>query len=183
MVNINRLMTEADLTHPNKRPEEPRTDVNADSITDKESNQVPDMNEANDHPVGTSIGTVGGVAAGSAGAVVGGIVGGIIGGVAGNEASDAINPVEEDAYWREQHRDSPYFHESRSTYDDLDYDRDYRSAYEVGYKNRPLFDSDTHFEQVETELRTQWEAIKGPSRLDWEQAKYAAKDAWLRAPC
>jgi hypothetical protein len=179
MVNINRLMTEADLTHPNKRPEEPRTDVNADSITDKESNQVPDMNEANDHPVGTSIGTVGGVAAGSAGAVVGGI----IGGVAGNEAADAINPVEEDAYWREQHRDSPYFHESRSTYDDLDYDRDYRSAYEVGYKNRPLFDSDTHFEQVETELRTQWEAIKGPSRLDWEQAKYAAKDAWLRAPC
>lgn len=191
MVNINRPMTEADLTHPNKRPEEPRTDVHADPINDKGSNRVPDMNEANDHPVGTSIGTVGGVAAGAAlgsavgpaGAVVGGIVGGIIGGVAGNEAADAINPVEEDAYWREQHRDSPYFHESRSTYDDLDYDRDYRSAYEVGYKNRPLFDSDTHFEQVETELRTQWEAIKGPSRLDWEQAKYAAKDAWLRAPC
>lgn len=65
MVNINRPMTEADLTHPNKRPEEPRTDVNADSIIDKESNRVPDMNEANAHPVGTSIGTVGGVAAGA----------------------------------------------------------------------------------------------------------------------
>ena len=61
MVNINRPMTEADLTHPNKRPEEPRTDVNADPISDKESNRVPDRNEANAHPVGTSIGTVGGV--------------------------------------------------------------------------------------------------------------------------
>ncbi|MFH7764615.1 hypothetical protein [Acinetobacter sp. BSP-28] len=187
MVNINRPMMEADLTHPNKRPEEPRTDVHADPISDKESNRVPDMNEANDHPVGTSIGTVSGVAAGaaleSAAGPAGAVVGGIIGDVVGNEAADAINPVEEDAYWREQHRDRPYFHETQNTYSDLDYDRDYRVAYEVGYKNRPLFDSDTHFEQVETELRTQWEAIKGPSRLDWEQAKYAAKDAWLRAPC
>lgn len=181
MVNINRLMMEADLTHPNKRPEEPRTDVNADSITDKESNQVPDMNEANDHPVGTSIGTVGGVAAGSAGAVVGGIVGGIIGGVAGNEAADAINPVEEDAYWREQHRDSPYFHESRSTYDDLDYDRDYRSAYQVGYGSRSQYDPNVEFEHVEPELRSKWENTKDQSRLSWEEAKYAAKDAWHRA--
>lgn len=141
--------------------------------------------------VATSVGTLGGAAVGATlrmvggppGAVVGGLVGGIVGGIAGNDIADKANSAEEDAYWREQHRDLPYFHESRSTYDDLDYDRDYRSAYEVGYKNRPLFDSDTHFEQVETELRTQWEAIKGQSRLDWEQVKYAAKDAWLRAPC
>lgn len=35
MVNISRPMAEADLTHPNKRPEESRTDVNANSIIDK----------------------------------------------------------------------------------------------------------------------------------------------------
>ncbi|WP_166168815.1 hypothetical protein [Acinetobacter sp. SA01] len=161
-----------------------RPDLNS---PETKSHRVPDMNEAGDHLVATDAGTLGGAAVGATLRMVGGpadaVVGGIVGSVAGNEAADAINPAEEDAYWRELHRDRPYFHETLNTYSDLDYDRDYRGAYEVGYKNRPLFDNDTHFEQVETELRTQWEAIKGQSRLDWEQAKYAAKDAWLRAPC
>jgi hypothetical protein len=203
MVNTNRPGTESDLSHPNNQPEQQRTNVNADPATNTgsdrvASNRVPDMTEAGDHPVGTSVGAVGGVAAGAAlgaiaqgaaigsaagpvGAVVGGLVGGVIGGVAGNELAEALNPAEEDRYWREQHHTAPYFNEARNTYSDLDYERDYRGAYEVGYRNRALFDQDTHFEQVEPELQRQWEANKGQSRLDWEEAKYAAKDAWLRA--
>jgi hypothetical protein len=72
MVNINRPMAEADLTHPNKRPEEPRTDVHADLISDKESNRIPDMNEAGDHLVATSAGTLGGAAVGATLRMVGG---------------------------------------------------------------------------------------------------------------
>jgi len=191
MVNTNRPVTESDLTNPNHRPEQQRT-------TDTESNSVPDMNEAGDHPVGTSVGAIGGVAGGAAlgsiaagaavgstagpvGAVVGGLVGGIIGGVAGNELAEALNPAEEDAYWREQHHKTPYFNETRNTYNDLDYDRDYRSAYQVGYGNRAQYDRDTEFEHVEPELRSKWESTKDQSRLNWEEAKYAAKDAWHRA--
>jgi len=163
-----------------------RPDLNSPAT---ESHRVPDMAEAGDHLAATSAGTVGGAALGATlgmvggppGAVVGGLVGGIVGGLAGNDIAQKANPEEEDTYWREQHKDRPYFHETRTTHHDLDYDRDYRGAYEVGYKNRPLFDSDTHFEQVEPELQSQWEGSKGQSRLNWEQAKFAAKDAWLRA--
>lgn len=170
----------------------PRTDDSARPELNSpatDSHRVPDMNEAGDHLAATSAGTLGGAALGATlgmvggppGAVVGGLIGGIVGGIAGNDIAQKANPEEEDAYWREQHQERPYFNETRNIHNDLDYDRDYRGAYEVGYKNRPLFDSDTHFEQVEPELQTQWEGSKGQSRLKWEQAKFAAKDAWLRA--
>lgn len=101
--------------------------------------------------------------------------------VAENVAARSTNLTEGDVGGRVQHVSRPYFQHSSHTDHDLDDDRDYRTAYELGYRNRPLFDSDTHFEQVEPELRIQWEAVKGQSRLDWAQVKYAAKDAWLCA--
>jgi uncharacterized protein YcfJ len=154
-----------------------------------DSHRVPDMNEAGDHLAATSTGTLGGAAIGATlgmvggppGAVVGGLVGGIVGGIAGNDIADKADPDEEDAYWREQHRERPYFHETRNTYSDLDYDRDYRGAYQVGYGNRSQYDRNTEFEHVEPELRSKWETTKDQSRLSWEEAKYAAKDAWHRA--
>lgn len=163
-----------------------RPDLNSPAT---ESHRVPDMNEAGDHLAATGAGTLGGAAVGATlgmvggppGAVVGGIVGGIVRGIAGNDIAQTANPEEEDAYWREQHRERPYFHETRNTYADLDYDRDYRSAYQVGYGSRSQYDPNVEFEHVEPELRSKWENTKDQSRLSWEEAKYAAKDAWHRA--
>lgn len=86
----------------------------------------------------------------------------------------------EDNYWRDEYHNRPYFNETRSTYGDLDYDRDYRGAYRVGYENRPMYEHDTDFDRAEPELRTKWEQLKGESRLNWEEAKFAVKDAWHR---
>jgi hypothetical protein len=36
------------------------------------------------------------------------------------------------------------------------------------------------FEDLEPELRTQYERVKGKSRLAWEDAKHAARAAWDR---
>ena len=65
-------------------------------------------------------------------------------------------------------------------YSDLDYDRDYRGAYQVGYENRSRYDRQTEFSHAEPELRTKWEQVKGNTRLNWEEAKFAVKDAWDR---
>ncbi|APX62545.1 glycine zipper domain-containing protein [Acinetobacter schindleri] len=178
-----------------------RPDLN---LPDTESHRVPDMNEAGDHPVATSAGTLGGAAAGAAigavggpaGAVVGGLVGGVVGGLAGNEMAESARPTldtpegialsgsenlqDDDHYWREQHHQTPYYSESRNVYGDLDYDRDYRSAYRLGYENREYYNG-KEFNEAEPDLRTKWEQVKGDSRLNWEEAKFAVKDAWHRA--
>lgn len=182
--------------------ESARPDLN---IPNTESNRVPDMNEAGDHPVATSAGTLGGAAAGAAigsvggpaGAVVGGLVGGVVGGLAGNEAAEAARPTvdtpegialsgtenlqdDDDHYWREQYQHRPYYSEARTVYSDLDYDRDYRGAYRLGHEQRSHYDHDTDFDRAEPNLRQKWEQAKGESRLSWEQAKFAVKDAWDR---
>ena len=152
-------------------PKEVRDDLNADPIT----------GEPGAHPVGTGVGAAGGAAAGGpVGAVVGGVVGAVVGGLAGKEVGEAINPTEEAAYWRENSVHTPYYSEARSTYSDLDYDRDYDIAYRVGYENRGAYDANTRFEDAESDLKLKWEQMKGESRLTWEQAKYAVRDAWNR---
>lgn len=153
---------------------------------------------------GAAVGATAGLVGGPPGAVVGGIIGGVVGGIAGNDIASPDHPKQmdnyehpenhpeadnyqhpdtikqEDDYWRTEHTNRPYYTESRTTYSDLDYDRDYRGAYRVGYENRPLYDRQTDFEHAEPELRTKWEQVKGESRLNWEEAKFAIKDAWHR---
>ncbi len=159
-------------------PKEERDRLNADPIT----------GEPGAHPVGTGVGATGGAAAGAAigamggpvGALVGGAIGAVVGGLGGKGAAEAMNPTEEDRYWRENSLNTSYYTDTRSLYSDLDYDRDYQSAYRVGYENRPHYETTTRFEDVEHELKAKWEQVKGSSRLTWEQAKYAIKDAWDR---
>lgn len=170
----------------------------------KDNPRVPDMNEGEDNLAATSAGTLGGAAVGAVAGLVGGPPGGVVGGIAGNdiatsdhgkqtdnyqhpenlpEANNYRHPDHlsaEDNYWRDEYHNRPYFNETRSTYGDLDYDRDYRGAYRVGYENRPMYEHDTDFDRAEPELRTKWEQLKGESRLNWEEAKFAVKDAWHR---
>ncbi|WPC33628.1 hypothetical protein O4M77_07635 [Acinetobacter sp. YWS30-1] len=159
-------------------PKDVRDDLNADPIT----------GEPGAHPVGTGVGAAGGAAAGAAvgaaggpvGAAVGGVVGAVVGGLAGKGVGEAVNPTEEAAFWRDNAVETPYYSDARTTYSDLDYDRDYNAAYRVGYENRGAYDANTRFEDVESDLKVKWEQVKGQSRLNWEQAKFAVRDAWNR---
>jgi len=159
-------------------PKDVRDDLNADPIS----------GEPGAHPIGTGVGAAGGAAAGAAvgaaggpvGAAVGGVVGAVVGGLAGKGVGEAVNPTEEAAFWRDNAVETPYYSDARTTYSDLDYDRDYNAAYRVGYENRGAYDANTRFEDVESDLKVKWEQAKGQSRLNWEQAKFAVRDAWNR---
>lgn len=149
---------------------------------------VPDMNEGSESLVATGGGALGGAAVGAAlgviggppGAVVGGIIGGVVGGVAGNDIAQTKNHDEEDTYWRERHQQTTYYQESQKIYPDLEYERDYRSAYRLGYEDRANRHAQANFTESEPDLRSNWEKAKGESRLQWEEAKFAVKDAWDR---
>lgn len=145
------------------------------------------------HPVGTAVGGVAGgtagVVAGSAlgsavlpgpGTVVGGLVGAVAGsvggGAVGHEAAEAINPVspaDEESYWRTSHPTRPYYSA------DYAFDDDYLPAYRYGWESSGRYPG-RRFDDVESDLGSKWESFKGKSRLTWEKAKAATRDAWHR---
>ena len=107
------------------------------------------------------------------GAAVGAVVGAIAGGLAGKGAAEAVNPTAEDEYWRENYSSRPYYEASYT------YDEDYRPAYEHGWTARSQFGTNK-FEDVEKHLGKSWDTAKSKSRLSWEKAKLAARDAFHR---
>ena len=139
-------------------------------------------------PVATGVGAVlggaaggmaGGAAAGAAvggltgpaGLAVGAIVGAVAGALAGKGLANAVDPLAEDIYWRDNHSSRPY--SSGSDFDE------YRPAYGYGvdaftkYPNRS-------FEDVEPDLGRDWNNRRGTSTLEWNRAKHATRDAWQR---
>lgn len=46
-----------------------------------------------------------------------------------------------------------------------------------GYGNYANYDTNTHFEGVESDLKLNKNRSKAESRLTWEQEKYAIRDA------
>ena len=149
----------------------------------RDSNPDPITGEPGAHPVGTGLGAAGagaaagaagGALAGPAGAVVGAVAGGIVGGLAGKAAGEAVNPTDEDAYWRKNFKDRPYT-EPSSTYED--YAPAYRYGWESCARCAPQGGS---FDKVEGDLARDWDKSKGRSRLEWDKAKNAARDAWDR---
>lgn len=151
---------------------EAREDLNADPIT----------GQPGSHPVGTGVGAAGGAAAGAAigaiggplGALIGGAIGAVIGGGAGKAAAEAIDPTQEEAYWRAEYANSTHYISGH------DFDRDYHPAYAVGYANRHRYPADARFDEYETDLEKSWNEVKGDSRLDWSDARNAARAAWER---
>jgi len=83
-----------------------------------------------------------------------------------------------DTYWRESYVTRSYYQEAQLTTPDLDYDRDFSTAYELGHRARAESEQGTQFEDVEGGLEQKWEELKAESRLKWEHAKQAIKDAW-----
>ncbi|HCK80169.1 MAG TPA: hypothetical protein DIC59_01725, partial [Candidatus Competibacteraceae bacterium] len=151
-------------------------------IDDNPRNEDPISGEAGAHPVGTGVGAAGGAVAGATvgsvagpiGTAIGAVVGAVVGGLAGKGAAEAVNPTidDEESYWRGAYA-------TRSGYQaGYSYEDDYAPAYRLGYEGRGRYQGS--FDTSERELAAEWERIKGKSRLTWEQAKTAARDAWDR---
>lgn len=146
-----------------------------------DANLDPITKEPGAHPVGTGIGAaVGGAAAGAAagafggpvGAAVGGVIGAVAGGLAGKAAGEAVNPTDEEAYWRGAYQDEPYYSDAR-TYDD------YHPAYALGWQSVGMYEGP--FETVEPKLRDRWLTDRSNSPLDWPEARDATRAARDRA--
>ena len=147
-----------------------------------------ELPEAGAHTVGAGLGALGAGLAGAAiggaiggpigapiGAVIGAIVGGLGGGLTGKEIVEAIAPDDDETLLQANLRKAPYFQDG--------YDlSDYAPAYKVGFEG---FRQSTHsgcgFNEMETDLRCDYEQTRGVSRLDWEDAKAAVHDAWMQA--
>ncbi len=153
---------------------DPHPDANRDPIT----------GEPGSHPVGTGLGAAGGGAAGAAiggavggpiGAVVGAVVGAVSGGAAGKGVAENLDPTVEDAYWRDNYSSREYARGGEHTYED------YQPAYKLGYgRYSAAAAAGRTYQDEETNLKADWEKVKGNSRLGWEKAKHATKDAWHR---
>ena len=145
------------------------------------ANRDPITGAPGSHPVGTGVGAAaGGMAAGAAagtvagpvGTVVGAAVGAVVGGLAGKGIAEKIDPTIEEAYWRENYVSRPYVNKTY-TYDD------YGPAYLYGVDNYSRYQG-RKFEDIEGELGRDWQRAKGKSRLAWEDAKHATRDAFHR---
>jgi hypothetical protein len=152
----------------------------ADPKKPADANRDPISGAPGAHPVGVGTGAAGAGAAGAAvggavggpvGAVVGGAVGAVAGGLAGKGAAEAVNPTVEDAYWRDNYKSRPYA--GTGTYDE------YRPAYQHGWESYSRYRG-RKFDDVESDLKRDWEKGKVQSRIGWDKARLAARDAWDR---
>jgi uncharacterized protein YcfJ len=145
-----------------------------------DANRDPITGAPGSHPIGTGIGAAAGGAAGAAagtavagpvGTVVGAAVGAIAGGLMGKGVGEMVDPTVEDAYWREAHRNEPYYTEGR----DFDY---YGPAYRAGYEGRVKYDGRT-FDEVESDLQADYARYRG-NDMNWEEVRPASRAAWDR---
>jgi len=158
-----------------------KTEKTTDKEMRKDENRDPITGAPGSHPVGTGVGAAGAGAAGAAvgtavggpvGGAVGAVVGAVAGGLAGKGVAEAIDPTAEDAYWRENYRDRAYVEK------DVLYEI-YRPAFRTGYEGFMRYRG-RRFEDVEPDLRRDYERAAGPSGLAWDKARRATRDAWDR---
>lgn len=77
---------------------------------------------------------------------------------------------EADRYYAGQFDQAPY-RDTGASFDD------YRQAYRFGTAARTQY-PDQPWENAEPNLARRWDSVKGDSRLTWDEAKAAVKDAW-----
>ena len=78
----------------------------------------------------------------------------------------------EEAYWRENYRGRPYVQPGQ------DYDF-YRPAYRFGYEATDRYQG-KNWNDVEANLRRDWDRYEDRGQSTWEQIKSAVRDAWDR---
>ncbi len=150
------------------------------ALADHDANRDPITDAPGSHPTGTGIGSASGAAAGAALGAIGGPVGALIGGIAGaitgagvgHGIGEYVDPTEEEAYWRSNYNKRDYYKQGKS-YDE------YEPAYAYGYsayRSKP----DSDFDSMEGELASSWRDRRGSSKLEWNDARPAVRDAWSR---
>jgi len=98
--------------------------------------------------------------------------GAVAGGLAGKGVAEAIDPTRECAYWSAHFIGREYV-EQGSSFDD------YGPAYGFGVAARGRYPG-RDFDDVESEMASDWAARRGGSSLSWQRARHAARDAWNR---
>lgn len=106
----------------------------------------------------------------SADSAAGASTGVLVAATPGDGIAEAMNPAAHDDYWRDNYASRPYFVSGREW-------TDYEPAYRYGYKSFGAHRG-RHFAEVESDLKRQWDTVRGKSRLMWEEAKEAVRDGW-----
>jgi len=145
-----------------------------------DANRDPISGAPGAHPVGVGVGAAaGGVAAGALagtlaagpiGTVVGAAVGAIAGGLGGKAVAEAFDPTVVDEHWRGRFESESYY-TPNTTYDD------YAPAYRLGAQSRQQSASSS-FADVEGQLASEYDRVRGNSRLGWDRARDAARASW-----
>ncbi len=152
-------------------------------MNQRENRESERMDKDKKNAVGTGVGAAAGAAAGAAvgtvvpgvGNVVGALVGGAIGlagGAAAGRAIASIDPDAEDEFWRNNYNKRTYA--AGATYDD------FGPAYRYGWETRSRYPAERRFDDVESELKGDWDSQRGSSNLSWDRAKHASREAWER---
>ncbi|HYE03922.1 MAG TPA: DUF2383 domain-containing protein [Planctomycetota bacterium] len=95
-------------------------------------------------------------------------------GYGGAEGKGLVRADIEESYWRASWQTRPYFR------DDYTYD-DFAPAYRTGWEGYSRYGaSGGSFDAYESALRKDYENNRGTSRLRWEEARDAIRDAWDR---
>jgi hypothetical protein len=133
------------------------------------------------HPLGTGAGAASGALAGAAagaavagppGALVGGAIGAVAGGLIGKGAAESVNPTVEEAFWKTAYVEEPYYVEGKA----YEY---YAPAYRIGWEGRARFPG-RQFDDVEAELRKDYDRFVSDGAPDWQIGRQAARSAWNR---
>ncbi len=144
---------------------------------DRDANLVTCDLEQHPASVGTGA-SIAGAAAGVAVAAFGGSVGEMVeavtsafaGGLTGNSVTETFDPTKEEEYWRDNFPKRLWY-DADATFDD------YESAYRFGWESRLKY-RDRKFADVEQELSREWHESESKSHVTWDQARFAARDAW-----
>ncbi len=121
---------------------------------------------------GAAAGAAAGTVVGPVGTIIGAAVGAIVGGLAGKGVAEVIDPTREMAHWRDHYKTRPYADDS------TDFDQ-YEPAYGYGAASYSKYPGQ-NFDDIDSDLSRDWNASRGNSTLEWDRARYAARDAWDR---
>ena len=150
-------------------------------INEDELNRAPVSGAPGSHPLGTGTGAASGgivgaiagmTAGGPIGSMIGAVVGAVAGGLAGKEAAEVVNPTAEEVYWRDTYVKEPYYMSGKP----YEY---YAPGFRAGWEGRTRHHGRT-FEQVEAELRAEYNRNKSELEPAWQDVRQAAQAAWDR---
>jgi surface antigen len=150
-------------------------------VNEADQNRDPLSGTPGAHPLGTGAGATSGGAAGAVvglaaggpvGALVGVAVGALAGALAGKSAAEAVNPTEEEHYWRETYIHEPYYVSGRP----YEY---YAPGFRAGWEGRVRHSGRT-FIEAEPELMREYQFSKSELDPTWDDMRPAAQAAWSR---